>query len=112
MSTARGRRMGRGRRSQFYFTEPISQLFGVFFPLSSSERQLFSFFKGVKSKLYFLAGCNIWVLNKEEQFDVWPSLKKKVKNDSQGVPAPTAEQPWGDSHTRWVLRTPTFPAGH
>lgn len=65
-----------GRREEFvlfHSTNTTSVLY-VFFP-SSPEKQLSNSFKCVKSNLYFLTGCNIWVLNKEEQINVWPSLR-------------------------------------
>ena len=71
------------------FTAPTRRQFGTFIlPPSSTERQLSNSFQCVKSNLSSLAGCNIWVLNKEEDTNVWPSLKRVphtgVKNGSRG----------------------------
>lgn len=74
------------------FTAPTRRQFGVFIlPPSSTERQLSNSFQCVKSNLYSLAGCNMWVLNKEEDTNVWPSLKR--------VPHTGVKewQPWGSS---------------
>ena len=61
------------------FAAPTRRQFGGFIlPPSSTERQLSNSFQSEKSKLYSLAGCNIWVLNKEEDTNVWPSLKSPI----------------------------------
>lgn len=73
MSTVSGWKMrrerGAGSISQY-------QHHGNFFFPSSPERQLSNSIKCVKPNLYFLTGHNIWVLNKEERINVWPSLKE------------------------------------
>lgn len=87
------------------FAAPTRRQFGVFIlPPSSTERQLSNSFQCVKSNLYSLAGCNMWVLNKEEDTNVWPSLKRVphtgVKNGSRGGPALSRAtlMVLGDSH--------------
>lgn len=84
------------------FTAPTRRQFGIFIlPPSSTERQLSNSFQCVKSNLYSLAGCNIWVLNKEEDTNVWPSLKRVphtgVENGSRGGSS-TQLMVLGDSH--------------
>lgn len=88
------------------FAAPTRRQFGVFIlPPSSTERQLSNSFQCVKSNLYSLAGCNIWILNKKEDTNVWPSLNRVpytgVKNGSRGGPAlsRTTLMVLGDSHT-------------
>lgn len=81
-------------RSSFYFTVPISHQFCFFFP-SSPERQLSNSFKHVKPNLYFLTGCNIQALNKEEQNQCLITIPRvshvRVKNGRNWGPALTAE---------------------
>ena len=104
MSAVRGWGRWEGRRGSFYLTVATTHQFeGVFSP-SFPERQLSNSFKCVKPSLHFRTGCNTWVLNKEEQINVWPSLRVphlRVKDDRSGDPALTADRcscSWGDSH--------------
>lgn len=81
-----GRWGGREEFVLFHSTNTTSVLC-VFFS-SSPERQLSNSFKCVKPNLYFLTGCSIWVLNKEEQINVWPSLRAphiRVENAAMGA---------------------------
>lgn len=80
----------------------ITSVWGFFSP-SFPERQLSNSCKGVKPNLYFCADCNTGVLNKEEQINVWPSLRVpqlRVQDDRSGDPALVADQcacSWGVS---------------
>lgn len=87
----------------------------MFFP-SSPERQLSNSLKCVKSNLYFLTGCNIWVLNKEEHINVWPSLRAPritVENAAMGAQhsqQSNANIPGVTLTWVMVLRMPASPA--
>lgn len=65
----------------------------LWFSPGSPERQLSNSCKCVKPNLYFLTGCNIWVLNKEEQIDVWPSLRvSRIRVENAAVGAQHSQQ--------------------
>lgn len=94
-----GRWGGREEFVLFHSTNTISVVC-VFFS-SSPERQLSNSFKCVKPNLYFLTGCNIWVLNKEEQINVWPSLSApRIRVENAARVAQHSQQ--SNANVPWV----------